>query len=132
MSVQVARLAMGVVHHQHVAGREVLGTELGDGPRHHPADGDEVGRLAERLGHHPAVRIDEGGGVVEAGLDVGGEGGALEGDRHLLGHLDESVADHLEEDGIDVALSIVRRTLRGCRHGVLPAWMGDGRRHLRP
>ena len=30
--VQVARLAMGVVHHQHVAGREVLGTELADRP----------------------------------------------------------------------------------------------------
>ena len=122
--VQVARLAMGVVHHQHVAGREVLGTELADRPRHHPADGDEVGRLAERLGHHPAVRVHERRGIVEAGLDVGGERGALKGHRHLFGHLDEGVADHLEEDGIDAALGVVRLAVRRCGHDTLPARNG--------
>ena len=119
--VQVARLAVRVVHHQHVPGLEVLGTELADRARHESADGDEVGGLAERLGHHAPVRVDEGGGIVETGLDVGGERGALERHRHLLGDLDEGVANHLEEDGVDATLGVARHARRRCRHGLLPA-----------
>ena len=66
-----------------VAGRQVLRPVLGDRARHQPADRDEVRRLAERLGHHAAARVDEGGGVVEAGLDVGGERGGCCSDTDI-------------------------------------------------
>ena len=66
--VEVARLAVGIVDHQHVAGREVLGTVLRHRPRHEPADGHEVRRLAE--GPAPPSRpagVHEGTGIVEVG-----------------------------------------------------------------
>ena len=102
--VQVARLPVRVVDHQHVARLQVPGAVFPDRPRDQAADGDEMRRLAEGLGHHPAPGVHEGAGIVEPGLDVGREGAALNGDRHLLGGLHQRVSNHLEEDRIEFSV----------------------------
>ena len=106
--VQVARLPVRVVDHQHVARLQIPGAVFPDCARDQAADGDQVRRLAEGLGHHPALGVHEGAGIVEPGLDVGGEGAALNGDRHFLGGLHQRVSNHLEEDGVEFSVA-------GCR-----------------
>ena len=103
--VQVATLPVGVVDHQHVPRLQILAAVFLNRARDQTADGDQMRRLAEGLRHHPALRIHEGAGIVEPGLDVGGEGGSLNGDRHFLGHLHQSVSNHFEENRIDLAVS---------------------------
>ena len=53
------------------------------------------------LGDQPPVGRIEGAGIVLAVLDVGGIGGADQGDAHFLGDREEGVLHHFQHDGID-------------------------------
>ena len=48
-------------------------------------------RLSEALGEHVQIPVEEGTGVVAAGLDIRGVGATPQGRGHLLGRLDERI-----------------------------------------
>ena len=70
-------------------------------------DGDVRG-----VGDEAAVGIEQGAGEVEAFLDVRGEGGAAQGDAHLLGDGGKTTVEEFEFDGV---IHFVGQTEPKCR-----------------
>ena len=112
---------VGVVRDDDVARLEVVN------PRERGADvaveesGDaEIGGIGEE----PSGRRRDGRPEVARLLDVGGAGGALQGDRHLLGDGGELVEEDLHLDGIElhaasasVSFRVPSRSVRACQPG---------------
>ena len=68
----------------------------GDGEGH----GAEVDGDVGCLGDHVAVGVEDGAREVEALLHVGGVGGALKCNAHLLSNGDEQVLEDFEANGV--------------------------------
>ena len=84
------------------------GPYFADRVRRDHAHRDEMRRLREGLRDAAQLRVEERAGEVGAGLDVGRERRAPDGDRHLLGDVDQRVADDLEGDRIHGGLDPAR------------------------
>ena len=99
--VEVAGSAMGIVDHQGIAHFQAIAAVFADRRRHDGRHGDQVRRLGEGLSDAVERTIEDGTGEIGPCLDVGRIGGAANGERHFLGHVDQRVADHLEGDRVD-------------------------------
>ena len=92
---------VGVVQDEHVTlGHRV--TVLVDDGRDGCGERAEVADDGEALCDDLPVAVAEGGGVVHRVLDDARVGGAHDREGHLVDQGVESVADHLEGDGVDV------------------------------
>jgi hypothetical protein len=65
------------------------------------------------LGQQAAIAGEQRAGVIQALLDVGRVGGALQGDAHRLGHRGEEVLEDFEADGVGQRLDERRWTKDG-------------------
>ena len=57
-------------------------------------------RLGKGLRHRPQIAVEKGAGKIRPRLDIGRVGAAAQRDRHLLGSLEQRVADHFELYGV--------------------------------
>ena len=98
---QMRAAAVRVVDEEDVARRDVA-RALDDRARGELHDAHEDGQPQLALGDDVAgVAVVDAVGTVEALGDDRREGGALEGEIHLAGHLLEAVLDDDEGDGVD-------------------------------
>jgi hypothetical protein len=84
-----------------VGDRDVSRPERQGGRReaHAKPQGAEVHGDVRRVDHQLAMGVEKGAGEIQALLDVGGNGGALEALAHLVGDGGEAMSEQLQLDG---------------------------------
>jgi hypothetical protein len=96
---QVHPALEGVVEDEDVALRHRLAVAAHDGGQRF-RDAAEVARQGQPLGDQPALGVAEGRGVIHVVLQHRRIGGAMDGQRHVIGDREERVLEQLELDRV--------------------------------